>query len=108
MEPIRREDLRNHNEVAWPDHRFQTDRIVLKAPRKPHSVGGLGQTVPSERPDPTAMHGLYESPQVQVRGQVSLQDRHAMFLGPQLAGAEHSEPPWGDAISEIGPFHQVV
>jgi len=54
------------------------------------------------------MHGLYESPQVQVRGQVSLQDRHAMFLGSQPAGAEHSERPWGNAISEIGPFHQVV
>src|SRR2546430_10835169 len=31
-----------------------------------------------------------------------------MLLRPQPAGAEHAQRSRGDAISEFGPFHQVV
>src|SRR2546427_10850682 len=31
-----------------------------------------------------------------------------MLLRPQPAGAEHTQRPRCDAISEFGPFHQVV
>jgi len=62
VQTIRREDLRDHSEMARLDQRLQPNRVVLECPCQPHAVRGFGQTVPSKRSNPAAMDALYKSP----------------------------------------------
>jgi hypothetical protein len=61
VQTTRREDLRDHSQLARPNQRLQSNRIVLESPCQAHSVCGFRQTVPSKGSDPTSVDALYKS-----------------------------------------------
>ncbi|TLZ87099.1 MAG: hypothetical protein E6K00_06115 [Methanobacteriota archaeon] len=61
VQTIRREDLRDHREMARPDQGLQSNRVVLESPCQAHAVRGFGQTIPSKRSDPASMDALDKS-----------------------------------------------
>src|SRR5437773_1787540 len=86
VQPIGRGNFRADHELSRSDERFKSNRIVFERPCKAHAIRELGEAVPPQGPDPGSSQPLDKSSQVQVRGEVGLEDDDTRFPEGRLPG----------------------
>src|SRR6266487_3966380 len=108
VQSIRGDDLRRDYELPRSDERLESHRIVLERPREAHPFRELGKPVPAERPDPGPAERLDEGPQIEVRGQVGLEDRDARLFGPKASRTQDLHRPGRHPVTELRVLDEVV
>src|SRR6266545_2586099 len=108
VQMARTRDVRRDDELSGPDERLQSDRVVLEGPRETDPIGELREPVPPQRPDPAPAERLDESPEIEVRRQIRLEDCDAGFLGALAPRAQDLERPRGHAVPHVRAFDERV
>src|SRR6266540_5534664 len=108
VQMARARDVRRDDELSGPDERLQSDRVVLEGPRETDPIGELREPVPPQRPDPAPAERLDESPEIEVRRQIRLEDRDPGFLGALAPRAQDLESSRGDAVPHFRAFDECV
>src|SRR5437763_13619710 len=107
VQPIGRGNFRADHELSRSDERFKSNRIVFERPCKAHAIRELGEAVPPQGPDPGSSQPLDKSSQVQVRGEVGLEDDGTRFLGREAAWTQVLPSARGTGVTSTRMLTQV-